>query len=124
MAGIPRGPVFLPYGLGCYLGELRELVNDPETRALLAASPQAGRLLRPLWRKLTAEPLPEVLQLPPTAPRPKQPRLARPKAARAVPAARPVSSPVSPLPAPLWPEPAPAAEPPSLPPWPPPFSWA
>ncbi len=60
--GIPRGPVFLQYGLGCFVLELRELVEDPEMRALLAASPQAGRLLRPLWRKLTTDPLPEVLQ--------------------------------------------------------------
>ena len=45
-------------------GELRELLDDPEMRALLAASPQAGRLLRPLWRKLTTEKLPEMLRLP------------------------------------------------------------
>ena len=48
---IPPGPVLGPYGLEGYAGELRELVEDPEMRALLAASPQAGRLLRPLWRK-------------------------------------------------------------------------
>ncbi|MBN9562893.1 MAG: hypothetical protein J0H14_19535, partial [Alphaproteobacteria bacterium] len=34
-------------------------------RAFLAAVPQAGRLLRPLWRRLTTEPLPDILRLPP-----------------------------------------------------------
>ncbi len=62
--GIPRGPVFLQYGLGCFVPQLSELLEHPEMRALLAASPQAGRLLRPLWRKLTTDPLPEPLQLP------------------------------------------------------------
>jgi hypothetical protein len=55
---IPPGPVLLRYRLAHFLAPLRELVDDPEMRALLAASPQAGRLLRPLWRKLTTDPLP------------------------------------------------------------------
>jgi hypothetical protein len=112
---IPRGPVFLQYGLGCFVPELRELVEHPEMRALLAASPQAGRLLRPLWRKLTTDPLPEVLRLPPRPPQPsKQPRLARPAAPAALPEpppdARPRRRPVKAV-----------KPPPSLPPWPPPL---
>jgi hypothetical protein len=125
---IPRGPVFPQYGLGCFVTELRELVEHPEMRALLAASPRAGRLLRPLWRKLTADPLPEVLCLPPKPPRAEHPRLARLAAARAAPAARPGSlrpasqRPASPRHVPLWPDPSPAAKPPPpLPAWPPPF---
>ncbi len=43
---------------------LRELVEAPETATLLAAAPEAGRLLRPLWRMLTRDRLPEVLRLP------------------------------------------------------------
>jgi hypothetical protein len=116
----PRAPrirtlpveVFSPYGLGCYATELRELLDDPETRALLAASPQAGKLLRPLWRKLSSEPLPEALRLPPTPrrarqPRVKQPVAARPKAAPAAPEATGRAAwtyPVS-----LWSDPAPAS---------------
>ena len=57
-----------------YLSDwLRDLLDDPETQALLAASPQGGRLLRPLWRRLCADPLPELLRPPPKQPRAKQP---------------------------------------------------
>ncbi len=119
--GIPRGPVFLQYGLGCFVPQLRALVEDPEMRALLAASPQAGRLLRPLWRKLTTDPLPEPLQLPP------KPRLARaepeapaaPEAASAAPAKPPAPHAAR---TPAWWCPAPPAAPSaSPPPWPPPL---
>ena len=58
-------------------GMLQALLDDPEMRALLAASPRAGRLLRPLWRKLSPHPLPEVLRLPPRPPRPKPTRRSR-----------------------------------------------
>jgi hypothetical protein len=34
-------------------------------RDFVAAVPQAGRLLRALWRKLTTEPLPDILRPPP-----------------------------------------------------------
>jgi len=84
---IPSGPVLSQFGLGAYAGELRTLLDDPEMRALLAAAPRAGRLLRPLWRKLTREPLPETLRLP------RRPRPPRPTAARTAPDLRPVASP-------------------------------
>ena len=41
-----------------------DIDNNPETQAFLAAAPQAGRILRPLWRMLTPAPLPEKLKLP------------------------------------------------------------
>ncbi len=105
---IPPGPVLLRYRLVHFVAPLRELLDDPEMRALLAASPQAGRLLRPLWRKLITDPLPEPLRLPPKPRQPKPPCPAPPKPARATPASRPAWPPASPLPAPLWPDPAPA----------------
>jgi hypothetical protein len=72
---------------------LQALLDDPEMRALLAASPQAGRILRPLWRKLSTYPLPPVLRLPPRPRRPRPPRVTRPKAARTAPGLRAVVSP-------------------------------
>ena len=75
---IPPGPVLLrEFGIRLY-GPLRALLEDPEMRALLAAAPQAGRLLRPLWRKISPQPLPDMLRLPPRPPRPRQPRAPRP----------------------------------------------
>jgi hypothetical protein len=71
---IPPGPVLLTVFRAAFDEQLRTLLDDPEMRALLAASPRAGRLLRPLWRKLTPEPLPELLRLP----RRRRPRPARP----------------------------------------------
>ncbi|MBN9562298.1 MAG: hypothetical protein J0H14_16470 [Alphaproteobacteria bacterium] len=58
-----------------FASNLYTLLEDPEMRAFLAAAPEAGRILRPLWRKLTPEALPEILRLPP---RPRQPRAPRP----------------------------------------------
>ncbi len=70
---LPGGPVLARFGAG-YLGAwLLALVDDAEMQALLAASPQAGRLLRPLWRRLTNDPLPAPLRLPPKPPRSEQP---------------------------------------------------
>ena len=70
---LPSGPVLARFGAG-YLGAwLLVLVDDPEMQALLAASPQAGRLLRPLWRRLTNDPLPAPLRLPPKPPRSEPP---------------------------------------------------
>jgi hypothetical protein len=103
---------------------LQALLDDPEMRALLAASPQAGRILRPLWRKLSTYPLPPVLRLPP---RPRRPRAVRPEARGANPSPQPLvcSSQPKPLergegdgrrpegwtyPVSLWPAPA-AAQP-------------
>jgi hypothetical protein len=109
---IPPGQVFLQYYMGHFVLQLRAMLEDPEMRALLAATPRAGRLLRPLWHKLTADPLPEVLRLP-RGPRQSR-RVARPTSARP----RKPSIPRAALPAPppeaprLW-EPTPC-----LPPWP------
>ena len=50
-------------------------VNHPDTMALAAATPQAGRLLRPLCRLLLV-PIPAHLRLPP---RPVKPRIRTPK---------------------------------------------
>jgi hypothetical protein len=62
---IPLGPVFVEYGMRPYDLALGRLLDDPEMREFLAAVPQAGRLLGALWRKLTTEPLPEILRPPP-----------------------------------------------------------
>ena len=92
-----------------FLAPLRELVDDPQMRALLAAAPQAGRLLRPLWRKLTTDPLPEPLRLPP-----------RPRRSAAEPEA--AIAPTLPPDVLAWLHLAtPAKPPPDLPPWPPPL---
>jgi hypothetical protein len=113
--GIPRGPVLLTVFRAGFDEMLQALLDDPEMRALLAASPRAGRILRPLWRKLSPGPLPEVLRLPP---KPKRPRLVRTESRGANPSPRPSPArgegevprhgwryPVS-----LWPDP-PAAKP-------------
>ena len=68
--GIPRGPVLLTVFRAGFDEMLQALLDDPEMRALLAASPRAGRILRPLWRKLCPGPLPAVLRLPPRPRRP------------------------------------------------------
>ncbi len=123
---IPRGPVFLEFGLGWAIGHLEALLDDPETRALLAASPQAGRLLRPLWRKLSPDPLPEVLRPPPRPPRPKPPRLARAESRGGDPSPRPSPQPSPPsggegeVRRPAWARPR---RRPALPAWPPPLWW-
>ena len=60
--------------------QLRTLLAEPEVQELLAATPQAGRILRPLCQMLGVE-LPPVLQLP-ARPRAKRPSRARPKRPR------------------------------------------
>ena len=57
-------------------GYLTALMEDPDTRALVAAHPAAGRTLRPLAKMLGLD-LPDYLKLPP---RPRKPRAPRPKA--------------------------------------------
>jgi hypothetical protein len=84
---IPPGPVLLTVFRAGFDEMLQALLDDPEMRALLAASPQAGRILRPLWRKLSTYPLPPVLRLPP---RPRRPRV---RPAAGPPGLRPVVSP-------------------------------
>ncbi len=61
----------------CYGGQLKHLLQEPEMQALLAASPQAKRILRPLCRALAVE-LPWTMTAP-RPPRPRQPRKPRPK---------------------------------------------
>ena len=122
---LPGGPVLARFGAG-YLGAwLLALVEDAEMQALLAASPQAGRLLRPLWRRLTNDPLPAPLRLPPKPPRSEQPLAAAALAeapGEASSDATPDTRPQSPPHAPLGRRAAASAKPPaSLPSWPPPL---
>ncbi|MBN9564386.1 MAG: hypothetical protein J0H14_27220, partial [Alphaproteobacteria bacterium] len=59
---IPPGVVLLPeFGLRMF-SHLQALLEDPEMREFLAAAPQAGRLLRPIWRKLSPDVLPDILR--------------------------------------------------------------
>jgi hypothetical protein len=78
-SAIPPGPVLLQeFGVRMF-SNLYALLEDPEMRAFLAAAPQAGRILRPLWRKLSPEAaLPEILRLPPRPPRPRKPPSPKP----------------------------------------------
>ena len=62
-----------------YSGWLNIFINEEETRALIQAAPQAGRILRPLC-KMLGVPLPDHLRLPPRPKRPKPPK--PPKAAK------------------------------------------
>ncbi len=62
---LPRAAVLVQFQTGHLVAPLQALIADPEMLALLAAAPQAGRLLRPLWRLLTPDPLPPQLRLPP-----------------------------------------------------------
>ena len=48
--------------------QLRHLLTEAERQAFLAEVPQAGRVLRPLLRMLSGDPMPEVLQKPPVVP--------------------------------------------------------
>ena len=77
-------PIYVPQGhawlirlvqpTAQYIPQLERFLADPQTRALVAAAPQAGRLLRPLCRMLAIAP-PDWLRLParPARPRPLQP---------------------------------------------------
>ncbi len=123
---LPSGPVLARFGAG-YLGAwLLALVEDAEMQALLAASPQAGRLLRPLWRRLTNDPLPAPLRLPPKPP-PRSEQSLAPAALADAPGEASLDTPThAPPQAPPGRRPAKSAgksaSPPSfLPPWPPPL---
>ena len=61
----------------CFGSQLKHLLDEPDMAALLEASPQAKRILRPLLRALAVE-LPWTMT-PPREPRPRQPRKPRPK---------------------------------------------
>ncbi len=78
----------LPHRRGWLTGWVREcvahgnhlhlLLEDPDTLALIEAAPQLRPLLRPLWRMLRRDPLPEVLR----DPEPAKPPTRRRKAVR------------------------------------------
>jgi hypothetical protein len=51
----------LGYEVAAFGGQLRHLMTDAECVAFLEAVPQAGRILRPLLRMLSIDPLPEVI---------------------------------------------------------------
>ena len=61
----PTGRNWLTHRLGyeaaAYGGQLRHLLTEAECVAFLEACPQAGRILRPLLRMLSGDPLPEVI---------------------------------------------------------------
>ncbi len=118
---LPGGPVLARFGAGYLSAWLLALVDDPEMQALLAASPQAGRLLRPLWRRLTNDPLPAPLRLAPK-PQRSEPPLAPAALVDTSPDATPDTPPHTQPHAPPGPRRAASAERPvSLPPWPPPL---
>ncbi|MCC6718909.1 MAG: hypothetical protein IT555_13580 [Acetobacteraceae bacterium] len=79
-----------------FAGQIEVFLADPDTRALLAAAPQAGRLLRPLCRAL-GFPAPPWLRLPPRPPRTRLPR--KRKSRLPAPAPVPPGTPDRPLPA-------------------------
>ena len=62
----PTAPGWLVHRLGhegvAYGLQLRHLLTDEECAAFLAACSQAGRVLRPLLRMLSIDPLPEVIR--------------------------------------------------------------
>ena len=65
---LPRGfgwLVPLVPGIGFGRGRLEALLAAPEMQALLEATPQLGRQLRPLCHMFGLRPLPPLLQLPP-----------------------------------------------------------
>lgn len=57
--GLPREFAWLlrlvPWEAACFAGQLRVVLADPEMVALIAASPRAGSILRPLCRMLGLE---------------------------------------------------------------------
>ena len=61
----PTGRNWLTHRIGyeaaAFGGQLRHLLTEAECVAFLEACPQAGRILRPLLRMLSGDPLPEVI---------------------------------------------------------------
>jgi len=110
---LPRGFVWVPRLVpeaNGYASQLQHLLADPAMVALLAAAPQAGRILRPLCRMLGIRPPPGLLGSSPapasprpgaTAPSPPPPRRPPPPAPADVPspALRICGPPRSPRPA-------------------------
>ena len=52
----------LGYEVGAFGSQLQHLLTQEECVAFVAAVPQAGRILRPLLRMLSVDPLPEVVR--------------------------------------------------------------
>ena len=65
-------PPLVPGEAAAYGSQLQHLLAEPEMAALIAAAPQAGRVLRPLCRMLGVR-LPPALLPPPPAPPPARP---------------------------------------------------
>ena len=79
--GLPTRPNWLrdchqPFGI--YAASVERLFEDPDTRALVAAAPQAGRILRPLAR-MFGLPVPDWLRLPKRQRKPRPPKLRAPR---------------------------------------------
>ena len=55
----------LGHEVGAYGSQLQHLLTEAECAAFLAAVPQAGRILRPLLRMLSSDPLPDIVRTPP-----------------------------------------------------------
>ena len=96
----PKPPQRLPRGFAWLVrlvpetasgaAQLQHLLAEPEMAPLLA-SPQMGRLLRPLCRMLGVTPPPEIAKPPPVTPA--APARATPRASPPVPPPRPASPP-------------------------------
>ena len=93
----------VPGEAAAYGSQLQHLLSDPEMAALIAAAPQAGRILRPLCRMLGVRPPPALLP-PPPAPPTAPSHAAAPAASRTAPPPGPARPPPDP---PLAPAPAP-----------------
>ncbi len=93
----------LPHQAAAYGSQLQALLADPQTAALLAAAPEAGRILRPLCRLLGVHPE-GALALPSMAgkPAPKQ-RVVKPPPPTALSLIYAAMMAAQPEPVPAWP---------------------
>ncbi len=93
----------LPHQAAAYGSQLQALLADPRTAALLAAAPEAGRILRPLCRLLAIHPE-GLLALPSMAgkPAPKQ-RVVKPPPPTALSLIYAAMTAAHPEPVPAWP---------------------
>ncbi len=92
----------VPGEAAAYGSQLQHLLADPEMAALIAAAPQAGRILRPLCRMLGVRLPPSLRQPSLRQPGPREPNLRQPPPP-APPATPPRSRRPAPGPAPLPP---------------------
>ncbi len=83
---LPTTPAWIVHAVGFHAAnhasQLTYLLATPDLAAFLAATPQAGRLLRPIARMLGTQ-LPPALTLPSPPPRPRRPRPRPPQPAPA-----------------------------------------